>query len=65
MMSRNIENSDGHFLKNLKILLLGNYWYSVCSQGKLITKQFPSKIVVESPSFLERIQGNICNATIF
>ena len=60
MMSRNIENSYGHFLKNLKILLLGDYSYCVYSQGKLITKQFPSNIVVESPSFLEKIQSDIC-----
>jgi hypothetical protein len=60
MMRRNVENSHGHFLKNLNILLLGDYSCCVCSQGKLITKQLPSKIVVESPSFLERIQGDIC-----
>jgi hypothetical protein len=60
MMSRNVENSHGHFLKNPKILLLGDYSCCVCSQGKLITKQFPSNIVVESPSFLEGIQSDIC-----
>jgi hypothetical protein len=31
-----------------------------CSQGKLITKPSQSKVVIESPSFLERIQGDIC-----
>ena len=30
------------------------------SQGKLITKLSPSKVVIESPSFLEKIQGDIC-----
>jgi hypothetical protein len=60
MMSQNVENSHGHFLKNPKILLLGDYSCCVYSQGKLITKQFPSNIVVESPSFLERIQSDIC-----
>ena len=60
MMSRNIENSYGHFLKNPKILLLGDYSCCVYFQGKLITKQFPSNIVVESPSFLERILGDNC-----
>ena len=60
MMSQNIENSHGNFLKNSKILLLGDYSCCVCSQGKLITKQLASKIVVESPSFLERIQCDIC-----
>jgi hypothetical protein len=60
MMSQNVENSHGYFLKNPKILLLGDYSCCVCSQGKLITKQFPSNIVAESPSFLERIQNDIC-----
>ena len=71
-MSWNVENSHGHFLKNLKILLIGDYSCCVCSQGQLITKQFPSNIVVESPSFssnvvvespsfLERIQSDIVN----
>jgi hypothetical protein len=60
MMSRNVENSHGHFLRNPKILLLGDYSCCVCSQGKLITKQFPSNIVVESPSLLERIQSDVC-----
>ena len=60
MMHRIIENSHGHPLKNQKILLLRNYPCSACSQGKLITKPSHSKIVVECPSFLERIQGDIC-----
>ena len=60
MMSRNVKNSHEHFLKNPKILLLGDYSCCVCSQGKLITKQFLSNIVVESQSLLERIQSDIC-----
>ena len=60
MMRRIIENSHGHPLKNQKILLSSDYPCSACSQSKLITKPLHSKIVVESPSFLERIQGDIC-----
>ena len=62
MMRRIIENSHGHPLKNQKILLSSDYPCSACSQGKLITKPSHSKIVVECPSFLERIQGDICGA---
>ena len=60
MMRQIIENSHGHPLKNQKILSPNDCPCSACSQGKLIIKPFLSKIVVESPSFLERIQGDIC-----
>ena len=60
MMRRIIENSHGHPLKNQKILLSSNYPCSACSQSKLITKPSHSKIAVECPSFLKRIQGDIC-----
>ena len=60
MMSQIIENSHGHPLKNQKILLPSDYPCSACSQVKLITKPSHSKIVVECPLFLERIQGDIC-----
>ena len=60
IMRRIIENSNGHPLKNQKILLSSDYPCSTCSQGKLITKPSHSKIVVECPSFLARIQGDIC-----
>ena len=55
-----IENSHGHPLKNQKILLPSDYPCSACSQGILIIKPSPSKIVVECPSSLETIQGDIC-----
>ena len=58
--NRIIENSHGYPLKNQKILLPRDYPCSACSQGKLITIPSFSKFVVESPSFLERIQGDIC-----
>jgi hypothetical protein len=60
MIRRIIENSHGHPLKNQKILAPSDYPCSAYSQGKLIIKPSLSKIVVESPSFLERIQGDIC-----
>ena len=60
MMCRIIENSHGHPLKNQKILLPSDYPCSACSQGKLIIKPSPLKIFIEYPSFLERIQGDIC-----
>ena len=31
-----------------------------CSQGKLIVRPSHTKVLVESPTFLERIQGDIC-----
>jgi hypothetical protein len=60
MMHRIIKNSHGHPLKNQKILLQSDYPCSACSQGKLIIKSSPLKIAIESPSCLERIQGDIC-----
>jgi hypothetical protein len=60
MMRRIIENSHGHPLKNQKILLPSDYPCAACSQGKLVIKSSPSKVIVESPSFLQRIQGDIC-----
>ena len=60
MMRRIIENSHGHPLKNHKILLSSDYPYTTCSQGKLIIRPSHTKVLVESPTFLERIQGDIC-----
>ena len=60
MMRRIVENSQGHPLKNQKILLPKNYPCNACSQGKLIIRPSISKVIVESPSFLQRIQGDIC-----
>jgi hypothetical protein len=55
MMRRIIENSHGHPLKNHKILLPSDYPYVACFQGKLVIKPLSFKIIVESPSFLQRI----------
>ncbi|KAL0282394.1 UNVERIFIED_CONTAM: hypothetical protein Sangu_2952100 [Sesamum angustifolium] len=60
MMYRIIENSNGHPLKDLKFLVKGDFICSACSLGKLITKPSMTKVNLESPMFLERIQGHIC-----
>ncbi|KAJ9560562.1 hypothetical protein OSB04_005722 [Centaurea solstitialis] len=43
-----------------EILQFKEFSCAACSQGKLITRPSPVKIVTESPLFLERIQGDIC-----
>jgi len=60
IMRRIIENSHGYPLKNQKIRLPSHYPCAACSQGKPVIKSPHSKIIVESPSFLQRIQGDIC-----
>ena len=60
MMRRIIENSHGHPLKNQKILLSSDYPCTACSQGNLIVRLSHTKVLVESPTFLEQIQGDIC-----
>jgi hypothetical protein len=55
IMNRIIKNSHGHPLKNQKILLPSNYPCVACFEGKLIIKQSPSKVIVESSSILQRI----------
>ncbi|KAF3633847.1 Expansin-A13 [Capsicum annuum] len=61
MMRRIIENSHGHTLKNQNILQSKEYFCAACSQGKLIIKpSVAAKVGIESPAFLESIQGDIC-----
>ena len=60
MMRRIIENSHGHPLKNQKIILCSDYPCIACSQGKLNVRPSHTKVLTESPTFLERIQGDIC-----
>ena len=60
MIRRIIENSHGHTLKNQKILLSSDYPCIACSQGKMIIRPSHTKILIESPTFLERIQRDIC-----
>ncbi|GJY42003.1 disease resistance CC-NBS-LRR class family protein [Tanacetum coccineum] len=60
MMRRIIESSNGHPLKDLKILLSKDLSCGACSLGKMITRPSINKLENESPLFLERIQGDIC-----
>ncbi|XP_060203039.1 uncharacterized protein LOC132631479 [Lycium barbarum] len=60
MMRKIIKNSHGHTLKNQKILQFKEFSCAACSQGKLIIKPSATKVGIESPAFLERIQGDIC-----
>ena len=62
MMHRIIEHSHGHPLKNQKILSPNEYSCVVCSQGKLIVRSSFTKVISESPVFLERIYGDICES---
>ena len=60
MMRRIIVNTRGHLLKNTKVLLSKDYSCETCSQGKLIIRPSLNKVNLESPTFLQRIQGDIC-----
>ena len=55
-----IKNSHGHTLKGQKILQASKITCKICSLRKLIIRLSPAKIKTESPTFLERIQGDIC-----
>ncbi|XP_074326895.1 uncharacterized protein LOC141664839 [Apium graveolens] len=59
-MRRIIENSNGHSLKYFKVFSNNDLPCPACSLGKLITRPSPVKVRLESPTFLERIQGDIC-----
>ena len=60
MMRRIIKSATGHPLKNLKVLLPQDLSCVACSLGKFITRPSQTKLIHETPSFLERIQGDIC-----
>ncbi|CAL9025326.1 unnamed protein product [Prunus brigantina] len=60
MMHRIISNSNGHPLKPHHSTLSIDQSCKACSQGKLIIRPSPSKLGFECPSFLQRIQGDIC-----
>ena len=59
-MSKIIENSHGHSLKDQKIPQTSEFSCATCSLGKMVIRPSPAKIGLESPAFLERIQGDIC-----
>ena len=60
MMRRIVQNSNGNPLTSRQILKSHDFSCTACSQGKLIIKPSFTKIASESPTFLERIQGDIC-----
>ena len=64
MIRRITKNSNVHPLKNQKVLLSNEFSCASCSQGKMITRLSPIKVEIESPSFLERIQEDICGSII-
>lgn len=59
IICRIIYNSHGYHFKKLNILLPNKNSFTSCSQDKLMFKSSPSKISLESPSFLQRIQEYI------
>ena len=60
MMHQIIEHSHGHPLKNQKSFLPNEYSCVACLQDKLIVTTSFTKVIFESPVFLESIHGNIC-----
>ena len=60
MMRRIITNSNGHPLVSRHIAALNDNPCKACSQGKLVIRPSQLKVDAESPSFLQRIQGDIC-----
>ena len=60
MMRRIVQNSNGNPLTSRQILVTDSYTCAACSKGKLIIRPSFTKVTFESPSFLERIQGDIC-----
>ena len=62
MMRRIIEHSHGHPLKNQNILSPNEYSCATYSQGKLIVRPPFTKVIYESPVFLERIHEDVCES---
>ena len=60
MMHCIVENSNGHPLRSTQILTSPSFSCAAYSQGKLIIRPLFTKVISESPTFLERIQGDIC-----
>ena len=55
-----VKNSNDHTLRSRQISTSPGFTCVVCSQGKLIIRISFTKIMFESPAFLECIQGDIC-----
>ena len=60
MMCRIVQNSNRHPLMSRQILKSNDFSFTACSQDKLIIRPSFTKIASKSPTFLERIQGEIC-----
>ncbi|CAN1294781.1 Copia protein [Linum perenne] len=60
MMRKILENLRGHSVMSNQIPQSKDLVCTSCSQGKLIIRPSPTKVRHESPTFLERIQGDIC-----
>ena len=60
MMRRIVQNSNRHPLTSRQILKSHDFSCTACSQGQLIIRPSFTKIVSQSPTFLDRIQGDIC-----
>ena len=58
----NIEHSHEHPLKKQEILLPNEYSCDACLQSKLIVGPFFTKIIFESPIFLEGLHGGTCGS---
>ena len=60
MMRRMVQNSNGHTLRSRQISTSPYFTYATCFQCKLTIRLAFTKIMSESPTFLERIQVDIC-----
>lgn len=60
MMQKIIEAMHGDPLTNQKVLTSNKLSYVACSKGKLIVRLSLLKVGAKSPTFLERILGDIC-----
>ena len=60
MVRRIITNSNRHPLLSRQIAISNDNHGKACSQGKLVIRPSQLKVDDESPSFLQRIQGDIC-----
>lgn len=59
-MHRIISNSHGHPLKKQNIFVPNDYNCVTYSQSRLIIKPSFTKVLFESPTFIERTHGDIC-----
>ena len=60
MMRRIITNFNVHPLLSRHIAISNDNPCKACSQVKLVIRPSQLKVDAESPSFLQRIQGDIC-----